>query len=66
MEYKVSGTGWFCVNINDNWVPCFKLNSEQLNRFLCTQIIEPSDNQLMKFHELKLGFELDYVVEISD
>lgn len=41
MEYKVSGTGWFCVNINDNWVPCFKLNSEQLNRFYVLKLLNP-------------------------
>lgn len=31
METKISGSGWFCVRVNDGrWVPVFKLSARQL------------------------------------
>jgi hypothetical protein len=29
-RYKVSGTGWLCVEDNGRWVPIFKLTPAQL------------------------------------
>lgn len=34
-EFKVSGTGWFCLKINGEWAPIYKLTPEQLLQISC-------------------------------